>query len=90
MSNDPVYLKRSQAATYIRQEWGLPCSATALARLAQSGCGPRYQNLDDRFAIYRPADLDHWARSRISKPLRSDAAFSDSSTRRRARTCHGV
>jgi hypothetical protein len=105
-SNDFVYLKRSQAAAYVRQEWGLPCSATALARLSLSGRGPRCQNLDDRFAIYRPTDLDLWAQSRISEPHLTDAgarrmipalaetAISVSSVgpscTRRTRTRHGV
>lgn len=64
------YLRRTAAAHYVRETWGLPCSSKWLAKLAVTGGGPIFRKAG-RFPIYRPADLDAWAESRIGDPRRS-------------------
>lgn len=64
------YLRRDQAAQYIRDVWGIPCSPTWLAKLAVVGGGPVFRKAG-RFPIYSAADLDAWAESRIGAPHRS-------------------
>lgn len=66
------YLRRSDAAAYVRLTWGIPCSAKWLAKLAVVGGGPVYRKAG-RFPIYTPDDLDLWAESRISAPRRSSS-----------------
>lgn len=64
------YLRRTDAATYVRSTWGMPCSTRWLAKLAVMGGGPIFRKAG-RFPIYDPSDLDTWARSRIGEPRRS-------------------
>lgn len=62
--------RRASAAKYLRDRWGLPCSAGTLANLAVSGTGPVYR-LAGRFPVYAQNDLDAWAQKRLGKPRRS-------------------
>lgn len=64
------YLRRSAAALYVREAWGLPCSTKWLAKLAVIGGGPIYRKAG-RFPLYTPDDLDNWAESRLGVPRRS-------------------
>lgn len=64
------YLRRTAAARYVREIWGLPCSSKWLAKLAVVGGGPIYRKAG-RFPLYSPKDLDQWAESRIGAPRRS-------------------
>lgn len=64
------YLRRVDAAHYVRTTWGVPCSTRWLAKLAVTGGGPIFRKAG-RFPIYDPADLDNWAQSRIGEPRRS-------------------
>jgi hypothetical protein len=64
------YLRRSYAAGYIRDIWGLPCSPRWLAKLAVTGGGPVFRKAG-RFPVYMIADLDLWAEERIGAPRRS-------------------
>lgn len=64
------YLRRTAAARYVRENWGLPCSSRWLAKLAVVGGGPIYRKAG-RFPLYSPEDLDQWAESRIGAPRRS-------------------
>jgi hypothetical protein len=63
------YLRRAQAATYIKSRWGIPCSHAYLHKLASIGGGPEFRRAG-RWPLYREADLDAWALSRITGPLR--------------------
>ncbi len=58
------FLRRADAAIYIRTKYGFPCSKQWLAKLAVIGGGPKFRKAG-RFPIYAPADLDEWARRRI-------------------------
>jgi hypothetical protein len=58
------FLRRADAAIYITERYGFPCSRQWLAKLAVIGGGPLFRKAG-RFPIYKPADLDAWAISRI-------------------------
>ena len=64
------YLRRAAAAKYVKEYWGLPCSAKWLAKLAVVGGGPTYRKAG-RFPLYKAADLDQWVEQRIGPPRRS-------------------
>jgi hypothetical protein len=64
------FLLRKEAAEYIRAEWGLPCAAQTLAKLAVLGGGPVFRKAG-RYPLYLAQDLDLWAETKIGKPLRS-------------------
>ena len=64
------YLRRTQAADYVRATWGTPCSQKWLAKLAVTGGGPIYRKAG-KTPLYAPDDLDAWAQSRIGEPRRS-------------------
>lgn len=66
----PRYFRRAEAAHYVRDSWGMPCSSKWLAKLAVVGGGPVYRKAG-RFPLYAPADLDQWASSRLGTPRRS-------------------
>ncbi len=68
----PYYLRRDDAARYIRETWGIPCSRAWMAKLSVVGGGPVYR-LAGRFPIYAPADLDAWAKERIGAPQTSSS-----------------
>lgn len=65
-----LYLRRPDAAEYVRSKWGVPCSPKWLAKLAVTGGGPVFRKLG-RFPLYAPSDLDDWVQARMSGPLRS-------------------
>ena len=65
-----TYLRRDQAASYVREKWGVPCARATLDKLAVLGGGPIFRKAG-RTPIYAPSDLDAWAQSRIGEPRRS-------------------
>ena len=79
MSYTP-YLRRRAAAEYLRSRWGIPCSEKTLAKLACVGGGPVYR-LCGRIPLYTPADLDTFAESKISKPVRSTSEYESADPR---------
>ncbi len=68
------YLRRGDAANYIRMTYGFPCSRQWLAKLAVIGGGPVYRKAS-RFPIYSIPDLDLWASARIGARRRSTSAL---------------
>jgi hypothetical protein len=70
MFPEPKFLRRVDAAAYIKTYWGLPCSPRWLAKLAVTGGGPIYRKAG-RAPIYALSDLDAWANSRIGAPQKS-------------------
>jgi hypothetical protein len=78
----PKYLRRADAARYIREAYGIPCIATTLAKYACIGNGPVFRKAG-KFPVYSRDDLDTWARSRLSGPLQSTSALSVRSRRSR-------
>jgi hypothetical protein len=70
------YLRRAQAATYIKSRWGIPGSHAYLHKLASIGGGPEFHRAG-RWPLYREADLDAWAQSRITGPVRKASDCAD-------------
>jgi len=68
--SDRKYHRRDDAAAYVRQKFGIGCTAGYLAKLASAGGGPLFHRLDNRWALYAEEDLDAWAQTRVSGPLR--------------------
>jgi hypothetical protein len=64
------FLRRKQAGSYLREKWGVGSAAT-LAKLACLGGGPPMSYIGRRIPVYTTDDLDAWALSRISAPVRS-------------------
>ena len=64
------YLRRKQAASYVRDVWGLPCAHQTLAKLAVLGGGPIYRKAG-RYPLYLIEDLDRWAQGKIGSPQSS-------------------
>ena len=54
------FLRRVDAAAYVTDHYGFPCSRQWLAKLAVVGGGPVFRKAG-RYPIYHPADLDRWA-----------------------------
>ena len=64
-------LRRTEAATYVKETYGIPCSPKTLAKLAcVSSDGPPFR-LAGRFPLYPTSGLDAWARSKIGPLVRS-------------------
>ena len=64
------FLRRVDAAAYVTQRYGFPCSRQWLAKLAVIGGGPVFHKAG-RYPVYEPAELDRWAEARIGPPQRS-------------------
>ena len=60
---------RAQAAQRVREVHGIPCQPSSLAQHACYGTGPIYRLCAGK-ASYLDADIDAWAVSLISKPIR--------------------
>ena len=64
-------LRRTQAAKYVTDTYGIPCSPKTLAKLAcVSSEGPPYRKAGP-YPLYSTEGLDAWARSKIGPLVRS-------------------
>jgi hypothetical protein len=63
------FLRRKDAAAYLKEHFGFGTAST-LAKAAVFGNGPVYCKRG-RIPLYRAADLDAWASSQLTGPLRS-------------------
>ena len=72
MEDHPVLsnMRRADAARYIREYHGIPCSLATLAKYACCGEGPAFRKAG-KFPIYSRGDLDAWAEHRLGKLVRS-------------------
>lgn len=59
-----VPLRRVEAAAYIRDTYGMPCSPRWLAKLAVVGGGPSFHKAGPT-PLYPQDDLDAWAIERL-------------------------
>jgi hypothetical protein len=64
------YLRRKEAANFVRQTWGIPCAPQTLAKLAVIGGGPVFRKAG-RFPLYSREDLNRWAEAKIGRPQNS-------------------
>lgn len=71
----PEFLRRRDAGDYLRQRFGI-ASPALLAKLASIGGGPAFHR-HGTTVLYKPTELDRWARERISGPVASTAAVRD-------------
>ncbi|WP_400769402.1 hypothetical protein [Methylosinus sporium] len=67
--NPSHFMRRKDAAIYLRERYGVGSSAT-LAKLATLGGGPIFRK-NGRIPVYLAEDLDAWALAKIGKPIRS-------------------
>lgn len=63
------FLDRAEAAEYLRER-GLPVAKNTLQKLVTTGGGPEYRRFGNR-AVYTVADLDQWAKEKLSEPSRT-------------------
>ncbi len=63
-------LRRDEAAAYITDTHGLPCSPKTLAKYASVGGGPAFRK-GGRIPLYDRTDLDAWALAKMSPKVRS-------------------
>jgi hypothetical protein len=63
------YMRRKEAAQYLKEKYGVGSPAT-LAKLATVGGGPIFRK-NGRIPVYLSEDLDGWALAKIGKPIRS-------------------
>jgi hypothetical protein len=68
--NKPRYLRRVEAARYIRDTWGIPCSPKTLAKLAVVGGGPLFRKCGP-YPLHQICDLDAWCSARVGPKQRS-------------------
>jgi len=74
-------LRRSEAARYVVENYGIPCAAKTLAKLAcVSSEGPPFR-LAGRFPLYPTSGLDIWAQSKIGPLVRSTSKVRRASSR---------
>jgi hypothetical protein len=66
-------LRRADAAKYVTETYGFPCSPKTLAKLACVSCaGPPFHRAG-RVPLYPQPGLDAWARSKIGPLVRSSS-----------------
>lgn len=70
-------MRRADAARYIRETHGIPCTLATLAKYACTGVGPAFRKAG-KFPIYSRDDLDAWANDRLGKLVRSTSELSAS------------
>jgi hypothetical protein len=64
-------LRRTEAARYVTETYGIPCSPKTLAKLAcVSSDGPPFHKAGP-FPLYPTSGLDAWARKKIGPLVRS-------------------
>jgi hypothetical protein len=63
-------LRRAEASKYLDETHAIRRAPGTLAKLAVVGGGPRYR-VAGRTPLYTPDDLDAWAESILSPPVRS-------------------
>jgi hypothetical protein len=69
-------LRRTEAAKYVTETYGLPCSPKTLAKIAcVSSDGPPFRKAG-RFPLYPTSGLDAWAQNKIGPLVRSTAEVS--------------
>jgi hypothetical protein len=69
-------LRRVEAARYIQEKWGYPCSPLTLAKLAVTGGGPPFRKAG-RYPLYDPSHLDEWVRSKLSRVVKSTSELGE-------------
>lgn len=74
MQNFPTpdrFVSRKEASAYLLARYGISRTHMTLAKLAVIGGGPVFRRVNARRIIYSIADLDAWANSIMSGPMRT-------------------
>lgn len=64
------FIRRDDAAKYVRDRHGVPLARNTLAKLACIGGGPKFCKAG-RIPLYREDWLDEWVMARVSPPVHS-------------------
>jgi len=72
MQSSSPRLRRMEACVYLKQVHGIDRAPATLAKLATIGGGPRFESAN-RIPLYRPSELDRWARALLS-PLKESTS----------------
>jgi hypothetical protein len=73
---DRPFRSRVEAAAYVTQTYGIPCSAKSLAKIASQGRdsmgnpGPAFRKAG-HFVVYSTNDLDEWVEAKLGPLVRS-------------------
>ena len=67
----PRFLRRSAAAKYVRDEWGIPCATRSLAKIACVASDGPEMHYAGRVPLYTTESLDEWAMKKIGPARRS-------------------
>jgi len=71
MASPERLLRRTEAAIYVSESYGMPCSPKTLAKLAcVSSEGPPFR-MAGRIPLYPTSGLDAWALAKIGPLVRS-------------------
>jgi len=71
IKNQERLLRRSEAAKYVTETYGIPCSPKTLAKLAcVSSEGPPFRHAG-RYPLYPTSGLDAWAQRKMGPLVRS-------------------
>jgi hypothetical protein len=70
VQSQSLFMRRADAARYIRENYGIPCAAPTLAKYACVGGGPVFRKAG-KFPVYSRDDLDAWANQRTSQRVSS-------------------
>lgn len=71
---DHRWLRRKEAAEYVRKTFGVPCAPSTLAKLASVGGGPPYKRFG-RHPMYFETGLRAWVQSRMSETYSSTSEY---------------
>jgi hypothetical protein len=75
LDEGPHFLRRADAAKYIREKWGIPMAPRTLAKIAcVSSDGPE-MHYAGRIPLYTPKSLDAWAVKKIGPPRYSTSDY---------------
>jgi predicted DNA-binding transcriptional regulator AlpA len=75
----PEHLTRAQVCEYLLAVYGIRRKHSTLDKYAQRGGGPKYFRVGATGVAYRRADVDEWARTRVSVPVETTAQLNKES-----------
>jgi hypothetical protein len=74
------FMRRREAGEYLNEKYGSG-SASALAKAAVTGDGPKFYKYGSKVVIYDQPDLDEWAISRLSPRVSTSDIIEKQATR---------
>lgn len=79
MHSNSTRLRRKEAAEYLTEDLGIPCSVATLTKYAWKGSpqgrGPKFRKFGN-VPLYDMADLKEWAETRLSKLITTTSELS--------------